>query len=117
MNAKNLDLKSYRQILEKEQKKIEREISSLSSQDPHAHTERVYDNAASDTEGLEVSDHDRISAEVEELNDMLEEIHIALSRIDDGTYGTCVGCGSDIDAARLTALPTAKTCLSCQKAK
>ncbi|MBX3423181.1 MAG: TraR/DksA family transcriptional regulator [Pirellulaceae bacterium] len=43
----------------------------------------------------------------------IHEIRLALHRIDSGTYGTCVGCGSEIPKARLDALPFASTCVSC----
>ena len=38
----------------------------------------------------------------------------ALRRLDDGEYGLCEDCGSEIGAGRLRALPFAKRCLSCQ---
>jgi RNA polymerase-binding transcription factor DksA len=44
----------------------------------------------------------------------LAEIDRALVRIDDGTYGTCESCGTEIVAERLAALPTAATCVGCQ---
>jgi len=36
-----------------------------------------------------------------------------LSRIESGRYGTCADCGRPISAERLTAVPTAVTCLAC----
>jgi DnaK suppressor protein len=38
----------------------------------------------------------------------------ALRRLDDGEYGLCEDCGADIGPGRLSALPFAKRCLSCQ---
>jgi DnaK suppressor protein len=35
-------------------------------------------------------------------------------RFDNGTYGLCLDCGQEIDAARLEAIPYAPLCLSCQ---
>jgi DnaK suppressor protein len=37
----------------------------------------------------------------------------ALQRVDDGTYGTCVGCGSAIHPDRLEAIPVADRCGRC----
>jgi hypothetical protein len=37
----------------------------------------------------------------------------ALQRVDDGTYGTCTGCGTIIPAARLELVPDAERCVSC----
>lgn len=39
-------------------------------------------------------------------------IRAALARIDAGRYGRCDICGAVIPAARLTALPTAATCIT-----
>ncbi len=44
----------------------------------------------------------------------LRLVEDALARFDNGTYGLCVDCGSEIDAARLTAIPYAALCLKCQ---
>lgn len=40
------------------------------------------------------------------------EIRAALSRIEQGTWGTCAVCGIEIPAGRLAALPTATTCVT-----
>ncbi|RZI40685.1 TraR/DksA family transcriptional regulator [Herbaspirillum sp. HC18] len=46
----------------------------------------------------------------------LREIDAALARIKDGTYGMCIDCGEHIPAARLDALPAARSCVRCQEA-
>ena len=38
----------------------------------------------------------------------------ALARIDEGSYGVCESCESDIAEARLEALPFTRLCVSCQ---
>jgi len=43
----------------------------------------------------------------------LAEIDAALSRIDEGSYGACVGCGRKIEPARLRTLPAASHCAEC----
>jgi DnaK suppressor protein len=45
----------------------------------------------------------------------LEDINQALAAMDDGTYGTCARCGQDIGMDRLTAMPTARYCIDCQR--
>ncbi|MGD8243823.1 MAG: TraR/DksA C4-type zinc finger protein [Anaerolineae bacterium] len=44
----------------------------------------------------------------------LERVSLALTKLDDGTYGICEDCGGRIDRARLEALPQAVYCLECQ---
>jgi DnaK suppressor protein len=43
----------------------------------------------------------------------LTEVERALAKLDEGTYGTCDGCGRPIAAARLEALPAKVTCVVC----
>lgn len=44
----------------------------------------------------------------------LVDIEAALLRIQNGRYGLCTDCGVTIPAARLSAYPTAKRCITCQ---
>jgi len=43
----------------------------------------------------------------------VRQIRGALQRIEHGTYGVCAACGRSIGAARLTAVPTAVSCIRC----
>jgi DnaK suppressor protein len=45
----------------------------------------------------------------------LDRVRQALSRLDDGTYGTCANCGKEITPARLDARPWAIYCIDCQQ--
>jgi RNA polymerase-binding transcription factor DksA len=45
----------------------------------------------------------------------LQEIEEALQRLDEGIYGACEACGSDIERRRLEVLPSARFCLRCQE--
>jgi DnaK suppressor protein len=56
---------------------------------------------------------------VERLNRetfLLRQVADALDRIATGDYGICLECEELISAKRLTALPSAALCLSCQEA-
>ena len=46
----------------------------------------------------------------------IRDIEAALIRIHSGSYGVCLDCEGDISYERLKAYPTAKRCLSCQRA-
>ncbi len=50
---------------------------------------------------------------VNQLQDSLNDAQRALAKIDDGTYGTCERCGSEIGEARLEAMPATRWCISC----
>lgn len=43
----------------------------------------------------------------------LREILVALRRLEDGRYGTCVECNAEIEIARLRALPATSLCGDC----
>ena len=45
----------------------------------------------------------------------LEHIAQALQRLDQGVYGICVECGSEVTPERLHALPQAARCMPCQQ--
>jgi RNA polymerase-binding transcription factor DksA len=47
-------------------------------------------------------------------HDAIFEIDEALRRIQEGTYGVCVGCSRPIERVRLKALPFARMCVACQ---
>lgn len=49
--------------------------------------------------------------------DTLELIELALERIEDGVYGTCVECGGTIPKTRLNALPYTPVCVKCASAR
>ena len=45
----------------------------------------------------------------------LADIDRAVADLDRGTYGLCERCGRPISAARLAALPVARTCIDCAR--
>jgi DnaK suppressor protein len=44
-----------------------------------------------------------------------DDITTALARIEEGTYGNCVGCGQEIDQRRLEVVPWSKFCNFCEE--
>jgi len=63
-----------------------------------------------------MSDAERNSAILRNSQVLLEQVNHALSRLDAGTYGTCVRCGKEINPRRLEALPYVTLCVDCQSA-
>lgn len=62
---------------------------------------------------FEIQGDRTLSMLVEELDIMLTEVNAALDRLHRGAYGTCTRCHRQIEADRLRALPTTRTCASC----
>lgn len=65
-------------------------------------------------EGTTAFDQARDLAVQVSAEQTLKLVNDALERFDLGTYGLCLDCGQEIDAARLEAIPYAPLCLSCQ---
>lgn len=59
-----------------------------------------------------ISDLDR--AETSRDLSELRQLDAAHTRIEDGSYGTCIECGRDIGFARLQVNPAAERCITCQ---
>ncbi|MEX2292270.1 MAG: TraR/DksA C4-type zinc finger protein [Acidimicrobiales bacterium] len=47
-----------------------------------------------------------------QLRNELEEVELALTKLDDGTYGFCEACKDPIAPARLEAMPSARFCIT-----
>ncbi len=67
-----------------------------------------WEEQAIETEGDQVLEGVEGSALME-----AQQIHAAIGRIDDGTYGECSTCGKAIGEKRLQALPYAIQCMDC----
>jgi DnaK suppressor protein len=48
-------------------------------------------------------------------SELLREIEAALTRLKDGSYGTCANCGQEIGRMRLDAVPWSAFCIQCQE--
>lgn len=62
----------------------------------------------------DLSDADREEALLEVVGRQRDQVRAALHRIDEGTYGTCVDCGTTLPDERLEARPEAVRCMACQ---
>lgn len=69
--------------------------------------------ADSSEQAIDLADDEALAGVDDVLRREIAQIRAALARIENGTYGSCVICGEDIDPARLEALPTATRCISC----
>lgn len=77
--------------------------SELSSMDQHPA------DAATD-----LQDADRQGAALEAISDQRTQVEAALARLDEGTFGVCVDCGTPVPEERLEARPEAARCIECQ---
>lgn len=67
-----------------------------------------------ESDGIPPSGFEREQAISRLLENRLDEIDSALSRLDSGSYGMCADCAQPIPPRRLEALPFATLCVTCQ---
>jgi len=48
-------------------------------------------------------------------SNLLRSVRLALRRIDDGSFGTCLHCDEEISPKRVAAVPWAANCIQCQE--
>src|ERR1041384_6571889 len=49
-------------------------------------------------------------------SNLLRQVRLALARMADGSYGTCLHCDEEIKPKRLDAVPWTRYCIRCQEA-
>ncbi len=70
-------------------------------------------SAALADDGIEPGEEEAHRSAVDAVDALLDEVELALARLDDGTYGRCEECGTPIGDARLAESPTVRTCGTC----
>ena len=114
-----LDTDRFRTMLEDERGRVVAAIDNLHNEHPGSISDEtgedaVYDNHLADT-ATETYDRELDYSLEENSEHVLTEIDAALKRIDDGTYGQCTNCGTQIPEERLEARPYATLCIECQR--
>ena len=110
------ELKDLREALEKEQAELhsqfeEIEASTFSQAQSELSGETAFDDEYADA-GTATFERERDLSLENNVRDLLQKIEKALTRMDEGTYGTCERCGKPIEKARLKALPYADLCIA-----
>jgi DnaK suppressor protein len=106
-----VDAHDTRQLLESMVIELDRSVATLRPEpsDPDDHGTPGDADA-----GLDLADNARSTAVVEAAEAQLKHVRAALARLDEGKYGRCVDCGTDLPQDRLEAKPEAARCMSCQ---
>jgi len=105
-----------RELLEDERRRTTERLAALRG-DYRGFVEASKDSNADDEhdpEGATIAfERSQVGALVRQAEEHLTEIDAALARVEEGTYGTCAGCGQQIAPERLEVRPTAATCVAC----
>jgi RNA polymerase-binding transcription factor DksA len=94
-------------VLEARRKALTARIAGIGAEFD-THEARDWEEMATERESDEVLEDLGLSAQHE-----IRMIDAALQRVEDGEYGFCVTCGSEIDDARLDVLPATPFCKNC----
>lgn len=106
------ELEKYRRLLE--QKKVELSDELAKARDAE---EETTEESTQDIADKAVSSYTRefLYSLTDGERTVLLRIDEALNRIDDGTYGFCLNCGTQMSDRRLAAVPWAPHCVDCQE--
>ncbi|HPH02308.1 MAG TPA: TraR/DksA C4-type zinc finger protein [Spirochaetota bacterium] len=112
MNKK--DTKKYEKILEEKKKQIITELlrdnedySGLSDESMGDLVDQAY----------KMAEKDLIFGMGQNEKATLQMIDAALERIADGSFGSCIACGQEIEPKRLEIMPYALKCIKCKTAE
>lgn len=109
-----LDTDRFRSRLEDERGRVLGALENLRSENAGSMDDEVdeshFDNHLAETASVTTDREMDYSLEENEAR-VLAAIDAALRRIDEGTYGNCERCGSQIEPERLEALPWATLCI------
>ena len=113
-----MDTEYFRKLLVDERERVSSTVENLHESNSRSFEEETeeetYDNHLADSATATLNRE--IDSTLEENSGhVLTGINEALERIDNGTFGTCAGCGKQIAEERLEALPYATRCIDCQR--
>lgn len=109
-------------IVDELRARLEEERAALRSQleesganpDEEGELTVVFDEGFADS-AQTTAERARLISLIEGLRQNLAEVEHALSKMDEGTYGVCERCGTQIAPERLETLPWARLCIECKQ--
>jgi RNA polymerase-binding protein DksA len=116
--AATLDIEHFKQRLVDERARIQEALDYLHEENPGSMEDETQeipsDNHLGDVATITLDREIDYTLEENEER-LLAAIDGALQRIEDGTFGTCRGCGQQIARERLEALPYTTQCIDCKR--
>lgn len=112
-----MDVEQARTRLQELLSELDGSVAVLVQEGPANDTAELahYDQHPADAAST-IVEADRESALIEVAQAQREQVVAALERIDAGTFGRCVDCGTELPDERLDARPEAARCITCQTA-
>jgi RNA polymerase-binding transcription factor DksA len=115
-----LDTQDLRRRLEEEHTRLAAAVQFLERENPGSLEDELGEIAAGNDNhlgDLATATFDReLDEGLEEgAQQTLDDIELALRKLDEGSYGVCEVCGEPIGSARLSAIPWARLCIEDQR--
>jgi RNA polymerase-binding transcription factor len=110
VDAKTENKKQRRERLVAERELAATELNRLRGQ---MQTEIEHDADEGDPD---IYEREKLLAVIRTLEDKMESLDYAMKALDNGQYGICERCGSEIGAERLKAMPGTTLCVKCKAA-
>jgi RNA polymerase-binding protein DksA len=93
---------------------LKKKLIELESRLAHVKKDMSQSHSADSSEQAVERENDEVLEEVgQETQSAIEDIRLALARIEQGSYGICSACGESISPGRLEARPEAVHCVRC----
>lgn len=117
MRTMALNIEHFKRKLEKEQERLENELSKVASQDPNnpsnwqpKPSERDSSQADENIVADSIEEYEENAAITNSLEARLKDVRSGLDKIKHNVFGTCQICKKEIEEDRLEANPAARTC-------
>ena len=102
------ELNKFKKILENKQDELERVVRNRDAITIEKSADALDEVQHAAERELAIRNLDRESH-------LLRNVRLALRRLEDGSFGTCLHCEEEISPKRLAAVPWAAFCIQCQE--
>lgn len=113
------DIDQIRRALRARYDELTAEYDQAMAQSQVLRLVEVGDTAGDDQadSGTKTAERDTAQSLLRTILERRAQFEHALSRLDEGTYGWCEGCGAAIPVERLEIFPSATTCVGCKQSR
>ena len=113
----SIDIDQARAVLDEERAKLMHQLDELgATESGDLRADVDFGDGFSDAAAATAERTERLGL-VESIKAMLEDVDHAMTKIEDGTYGTCSECGKSIGPERLKYRPASNFCVDCKSKK
>ena len=114
----DLDIQHFSELLQDERERllrVERDLAENSRQAKDSlESFSDSDDVPADI-AAQASEREKDQIMGHSVHQTLNQIEMAIERVEDGTFGVCEMCGTEIPEPRLERIPWVATCVDCQR--